>query len=144
MKAKSVYAHKRIHPNGDIVEVKVKNVRLEIMSEDQFISEAGDAMKKLSKGVNVKAKSVISFNSLSVMRKFITDERLRVLRTIKKHHPSSVYELAKLLKRDIKNVSNDVNYLEDIGLLEVKKAKKGRSKSTPSVTYDKILLEIPV
>lgn len=124
--------------------MKVKNVKLEIMSEDQFIGEAKDVMKKLSKGVNVKAKSVISFNSLSVMRKFITDERLKVLRAIKKHHPSSVYELAKILKRDTKNVANDVGYLEDIGLLEVKKAKKGRQKSTPSVNYDKILLEIPV
>ncbi len=124
--------------------MKVKNVKLEIMSEDQFIGEAKDVMKKLSKGVNVKAKSVISFNSLSVMRKFITDERLKVLRAIKKHHPSSIYELAKILKRDTKNVANDVGYLEDIGLLEVKKTKKGRQKSTPSVNYDKILLEIPV
>lgn len=124
--------------------MKVKNVKLEIMSEDQFVSEAKDVMKKLSKGINVKAKSVISFNSLSVMRKFITDERLKVLRATKKHHPSSVYELAKILKRDTKNVANDVGYLEDIGLLEVKKAKKGRQKSTPSVNYDKILLEIPV
>ena len=124
--------------------MKVKNIRLEIKSEDEFINEAKGVMKKLSKGVNVRAKSIISFESLGVMRKFITDERLRILRTIKKYHPSSVYELAKILKRDIKNVSNDVNYLESIELLEVKKTNKGRSKSTPLVKYDKILLEIPV
>ncbi|ODS33682.1 MAG: hypothetical protein SCARUB_01202 [Candidatus Scalindua rubra] len=124
--------------------MKVKNIRLEIKSEDEFVSEAKDVMRKLSRGVGVKARSVISFNSLGVMRKFITDERLRVLRAIKKHHPSSIYELSKLLKRDTKNVANDVGYLEDIGLLEVKKVKKGRQKSTPSVNYDKILLEIPV
>lgn len=124
--------------------MKVKNIRLEIKSESEFINEAKGVMRKLSKGTNVKAKSVISFESLSVMRKFITDERLRILTTIKKHHPSSIYELAKILKRDTKNVSNDVNYLEGIGLLEVKKTNKGRSKSTPLVNYDKILLEIPV
>ncbi len=124
--------------------MKVKNIRLEIKSEDEFINEAKGVMKKLSKGVNVRAKSIISFESLGVMRKFITDERLRILKTIKKYHPSSVYELAKILKRDIKNVSNDVNYLESIELLEVKKTNKGRSKSTPLVKYDKILLEIPV
>ena len=124
--------------------MKVKNIRLEIKSEDEFINEAKGVMKKLSKGVNVRAKSIISFESLGVMRKFITDERLRILRTIKKYHPSSVYELAKILKRDIKNVSNDVNYLESIELLEVKKTNKGRSRSTPLVKYDKILLEIPV
>ncbi|MGR3303418.1 MAG: HVO_A0114 family putative DNA-binding protein [Candidatus Scalindua sp.] len=124
--------------------MKVKNIRLEIKSEDEFINEAKGVMKKLSKGVNVRAKSIISFESLGVMRKFITDERLRVLKTIKKYQPSSVYELAKILKRDIKNVSNDVNYLESIDLLEVKRTTKGRSKSTPLVKYDKILLEIPV
>lgn len=124
--------------------MKVKNIRLEIKSESEFINEAKGVMRKLSKGTNVKAKSVISFESLSVMRKFITDERLRILTTIKKHHPSSIYELAKILKRDTKNVSNDVNYLEGIELLEVKKTNKGRSKSTPLVNYDKILLEIPV
>jgi predicted transcriptional regulator len=124
--------------------MKVKNIRLEIKSEDEFINEAKGVMKKLSKGVNVRAKSIISFESLGVMRKFITDERLRVLKTIKKYQPSSVYELAKILKRDIKNVSDDVNYLESIELLEVKRTNKGRSKSTPLVKYDKILLEIPV
>jgi predicted transcriptional regulator len=124
--------------------MKVKNIRLEIKSENEFINEAKGVMRKLSKGVNVKSRSVISFESLAVMRKFITDERLRILTTIKKYHPASIYELAKILKRDTKNVSNDVNYLEDIGLLEVKKTNKGRSKSTPLVNYDKILLEIPV
>ncbi len=124
--------------------MKVKNIRLEIKSEDEFVSESKDVMKKLSRGASVKAKSVISFKSLGVMRKFITDERLRILTTIKKYHPSSVYELAKILKRDTKNVSSDVDFLEEIGLLEVKKAKRGRQKSTPSVNYDKILLEIPV
>ena len=43
-----------------------------------------------------------------------------------------------------KNVSNDVNYLKEIGLIELKKTKEGRAKSTPSVNYDKILLEIPI
>ncbi|MFV1977067.1 MAG: hypothetical protein ACC651_15095 [Candidatus Scalindua sp.] len=124
--------------------MKVKNIRLEIKSEDEFINETKDVMKKLSKGTKVKAKSVISFESLGVMRKFITDERLRILTTVKKYHPSSIYELAKMLERDTKNVSNDVNYLENIGLLEIKKTNKGRSKSTPLVNYDKILLEISV
>lgn len=124
--------------------MKVKNIRLEIKGEDEFVSESKDVMRKLARGAGVKAKSVISFKSLAVMRKFITDERLRILTTIKKHHPSSVYELAKILKRDTKNVSSDVDFLEEIGLLEVKKTYKGRSKSTPTVNYDKILLEIPV
>ncbi|MGR3178264.1 MAG: HVO_A0114 family putative DNA-binding protein [Candidatus Anammoxibacter sp.] len=124
--------------------MKVKNIKLEIRSEDEVIEEAKSVMNKLSKGINVKTKSVISFDSIDVMRKFITDERLRILKTVKKHRPSSIYALAKILERDTKNVTNDVNYLEEIGLIEIKKTKTGRVRSIPSINYDKILLEILV
>ena len=74
-----------------------------------------------------------------------TDKRLEVLRVIKKEHPSSVYELAKFLNRNLKNVSNDVHYLAGLGLIEFEKAKSnGREKTIPTVDYEKILLEIPV
>ena len=62
----------------------------------------------------------------------------------KKEHPPSIYKLAKILKRDIKNTFDDVQYLAEVGLLELKKTKEGREKITPLVNYDKILLEIPV
>ena len=78
------------------------------------------------------------------MRKVLTEERLRVLRTVRKERPASVYELAKKLKRDIKNTFNDVQFLAQAGLLELKKTKAGREKTTQLVNYDKILLEIPV
>lgn len=66
------------------------------------------------------------------------------VKTIRKEHPSSVYELAKLLKRDIKNTSDDVQFLTDVGLVELKKTKEGRERNVPTVSYEKILLEIPV
>ena len=44
----------------------------------------------------------------------------------------------------MKNTFDDVQYLADMGLIELKKAKEGREKITPLVNYDKILLEIPV
>ncbi|KKW03047.1 MAG: hypothetical protein UY37_C0007G0001 [Candidatus Beckwithbacteria bacterium GW2011_GWC2_49_11] len=82
--------------------------------------------------------------AVKAMRKFITDERLKVLRAIRKYHPESIYELAKILKRDTKNVSDDVHYLSDLGLIDIKESKDGRKKTTPVVSYRKILVEIPV
>ncbi|MBI4654415.1 MAG: hypothetical protein HY752_05420 [Nitrospirae bacterium] len=124
--------------------MKIKNVRLDIQSEDGFIREAKDAMKAVAKGKKVEPKSVISFDSLKTMRKFITDERLRILKVIRKYKPDSIYKLAKILHRDAKNVTDDVHYLSELGLIEIEKTKEGRHKTKPVVEYEKILVEIMV
>lgn len=124
--------------------MRIKNVRLDIQSEDDFIADAKEAMKAVAKGKRAEPQSVISFESLKAMRKFITDERLRILKAIKKYSPHSIYELAKILKRDAKNVSDDVHYLAELGLVEIEKIKGGRSRTKPVVDYDKILVEISV
>ncbi|MFN3480523.1 MAG: ArsR family transcriptional regulator [Thermodesulfovibrionales bacterium] len=124
--------------------MKVKNVRLEIQTEDEFISEIKKDMKKIAKGESIKNRSTLSFESMKVMRSLITDQRLKILRAIRKHNPESIYELAKILKRDTKNVSDDIHFLSDLGLIEIKESKDGRKKTTPKVNYQKILVEIPV
>ena len=125
--------------------MRVKNVILGIKSLEEMLDEAKGVMKSLEKGEKVrKKKPGIYFKDLETMRKAITEEKLKILRLIKERHPGSVYELAKLLKRDAKNVANDVNYLQDLGLIELRKNKEGRSKNIPLVNYDKILVEIPV
>ncbi len=124
--------------------MKVKNVTVRIKSLKDVFEEAKDVMKRLEKGKKVKKHEGISFENLDVMRKVLTEERLRILKTIKKEHPSSIYELAKILKRDMKNTFDDVQYLAQVGFIEIKKTKEGREKATPIVKYDKILLEIPV
>lgn len=124
--------------------MKVKNITLAIKSDKELFKEVKEVWEKLEKGNKVKKHEGIYFKDLDAMRKILTEERLRILKTVRKKHPSSIYELAKILKRDIKNVSNDVNYLKDMGLIELKQSKEGRIKSTPLVDYEKILLEIPV
>jgi len=55
--------------------------------------------------------------------------------------PSSINELARIVKRDVKNVADDVKYLEQIGLIEKKQTK---TRIAPVVTYEKLMLEIAV
>lgn len=125
--------------------MKVKNVTVRIKSLEDVLEEAKDVMKRLEKGEKVKKHEGISFDNLDVMRKVLTEERLRILKTVKKEHPASIYQLAKMLGRDRKNTFDDVQYLAEVGFVELKKTKKeGRERATPSVKYDKILLEIPV
>ncbi len=124
--------------------MKVKNVTVRIKSLEDIFEEAKDVMKRLEKGEKVKKHEGISFKDLDVMRKVLTEERLRILKTIKKEHPASIYELAKILGRDMKNTFDDVQYLAQAGFIEIEKTKEGREKATPHVNYDRILLEIPV
>lgn len=126
--------------------MRIKNVVMGIKSVENVLKDAQDILEKIERGEKVKKrKAGVYFENLEVMRKAITTERLRILKIIKEKHPSSIYELAKLLNRNLKNVSDDVHYLAELGLIELEKAKSnGREKTMPIVNYDKILLEIPV
>lgn len=124
--------------------MKVRDIKISIKSDDDLYKTVKEVWEKLEKGQKVKKHEGISFENLEAMRKVLTEERLRILKTIKKEHPQSIYELAKMLHRDIKNTFDDVQFLAQAGLIELKKTKNGREKTALKVNYDRILLEIPV
>ncbi len=124
--------------------MKVKNVKIGIRTKDEAFKEASEVMKKLSRGEKVKKQTGIYFENLDAMRRILTEKRLEILHTIKKKRPSSTYELAKILHRDLTNVIDDLRYLSELGLVVLKKSKTGKEKTIPSVDYDKIRLEIGV
>ena len=124
--------------------MRVRDVRISIKSKEDLFNEIKKVWKKVEKGEKVKKHEGISFENIEAMRKILSEERLRLLKTIKKEHPKSIYELAKFLNRDIKNTFDDVQFLAKMGLIELEKTKERRKKTIPKVTYDRILLEIPV
>ena len=124
--------------------MRVKNIRTAIKDEKELFEEVKDVWGKLERGEKVKKHQAIYFESLDVMRKVLTEERLKIVKAIRKNHPASIYELAKILRRDVKNTFDDVQFLAQAGLVELKKTKDVRKKTTPEVNYDKILLEISV
>lgn len=124
--------------------MRVKNIKISIKSDKELFDEVKKVTEKLERGEKVKKHEGISFDNLETMRKILTDERIKILKTIKKDNPGSIYELAKILHRDTKNTFDDVKFLSEMGLIELKKTKNGREKTTPMVKYDKILLEIAV
>jgi len=124
--------------------MRVKNIRIAIKGEGELFDEVNKIWGKLQRNQKVKKHEAIYFDNLDAMRKVLTEERLRIVKTIKKEHPTSIYELAKLLKRDVKNTFDDVQFLAQAGLVELSKTKEVREKTTPKVNYDKILLEITV
>ncbi len=121
--------------------MKVRRVKIEIKSAEELLEGAKEVMEKLERGKRVKKRTGVYFTSIEAFRKALTPKRLELLRIIKTQRPHSINELARMAKRDIKNVADDVEYLEQVGLLE--KQEEGR-EVRPFVNYDKIDLEIAV
>ncbi|MEW5744550.1 MAG: ArsR family transcriptional regulator [Nitrospirota bacterium] len=119
--------------------MKVKRITIEIKGLDEALKEAGRTYEKVSRGEQVGEKTGLYFGSLKDMRRVLTERRVELLKTIKEREPSSVYELAKMLRRDLKNVLQDISYLEELGLVEITETK---DRKIPRVSYDKINFEV--
>ncbi|MEO5355987.1 MAG: ArsR family transcriptional regulator [Nitrospirae bacterium YQR-1] len=124
--------------------MKVKNIKIVIKSDEDIFKEVKEVVRKIEQNEKIKKHEEISFDDIDTLRKILTDGRIKVLKGIKKNNPQSIYELAKILDRDTKNTFDDVKFLAEMGLIELKKTKDGREKTTPTVSYDNILVEIPV
>jgi len=93
--------------------VKVKKVKIGIESMEEVLRDTGEVMKKIKhgdKGKPVKEPGVY-FTSFEAFRKALTLKRLELLRLIKIKKPSSINEFARIAKRDVKNITDDVKYL---------------------------------
>lgn len=121
--------------------MRIKKVKIEIKGLDKALKEAGEVFERLSKGESVKKKTAIYFSNLKEMRKVLTEKRLELLKVIKDRKPASVYALSKMVGRNIKNVLEDLAYLQELGLVEITET---RDKKIPHVGYEKIAFEVAI
>ncbi len=121
--------------------MKIKKVHIEIKSLDAALKEAGEVYESASKGRPVQQKTAIYFGNLKEMRRVLTEKRLELLKAVKDKKPQSVYALAKMLNRDLKNVLQDVEYLKELGIIEVDETG---DKKIPFVRFDKISFEVAI
>jgi predicted transcriptional regulator len=121
--------------------MKIKKIFVGVKRLDDALQEAGEAFESAAKGNAVKRKRAIYFASLKEMRRVLTERRLDMLKTIKDRRPSSVYHLAKMLDRDLKNVIQDLSYLQELGIVAVSDTGV---KKVPHFDYDRISIEVAV
>jgi predicted transcriptional regulator len=124
--------------------MKVKKIDIGIKGLKESLKDFAETWKKLEAGKKVKKEEGIYFDSIDAMRAVLTNNRLLILKTIRERHPRSIYELSKMLGRDLKNVNQDLKLLAEIGLVTLEKAETDKKRVIPHVDYGKILLEIPV
>jgi len=97
------------------------------------ISGLEHSLKRFAKAWRTgrSAGEVISFESPEVLFRRITPKRWTLLTALQAAGPQSVRELARRIRRDVKNVHGDVRALIEIGLIE-------RTGDTVRVPFDEI------
>ena len=85
------------------------------------------------------------FEGLSALRRLLSNEKARILHVVKAKHPSSIYGLAKILKRDFKSVNEDVKLLERFGFVDFIAEKTGkRERLKPVIVVDSIHINFKI
>ena len=125
--------------------MKVKNIKIGIKGLDDGLEDFKKAIRAARSGhAPRKLDDRIDFVSVEAMQSVLTPRRLELLQAIRVKKPGSIYELAHMVKRDLKNVQDDVSLLHRIGLLSLSRTRKARRSVVPRVDYDSLQLRIPI
>jgi len=88
-------------------------------------------------------RSEYDLTGIIQLRQLLSNEKAKILNTIKTQSPESIYKLAKILGRDFKAVNQDIKLLEKFGLVELKPETKGkRKKLRPIIAIDNLQINI--
>ncbi len=83
------------------------------------------------------------FEGISALRKLLSNEKSKIIHTIKKRNPKSIYELAKMVDRDFKSVREDIKLLERFGFIDMIAESSGkRERLKPILVVDSIIINI--
>lgn len=116
-----------------------KVLKISARSFEDFKEESLEKMEEFEEGEDVPHS--VSFEDPTKLRKILTEKRIELIQFLMDNEVGSTSELAEKLDRGIKEVSEDIQLLEEYGI--VKLEKDGRSKK-PSVPYEKIDIDIGI
>lgn len=90
---------------------------------------------------NEDASRRLSFETTDQLAQVFTPRAIDLLQAIAQEEPASIRETARLVDRDIKQVSENLDRLEEYGIVEF--VDEGRAKR-PVVLYDEIDIQLPL
>ena len=109
------------------------------------IKASKDAFTSFFRHLKGEKEKEFDFSEISALRQLLNNEKARILHVIKHEKPSSLYALAKILKRDFKSVQQDVKLLEHfafIRLISEKSGKRNRLKPVLAAGSVNIIFDI--
>ncbi len=119
--------------------MRLKKARIVV----ETIEETNRRWRKALSGkiVGSPNEEIISVRSWEILGKVLSSQRLEILSKIAGLKPKSIADLARILKRDFKNVHSDVKFLADIGLIDLVEVG-GRGAMVPTAKFSEIDLPL--
>jgi len=117
--------------------MKIKKVIIEIKPLKESLKEFAKTFERARKRSTINSKTSIGFSDVGSFRKFFSEKRMELLSVIKHKKPKSIYQLAKILNREYKNVYDDVELLEELGLI-------AKEQHNVNVDFNKLCVEVAV
>ena len=119
---------------------------IQIKSAGEALEGFRDAFKALEEGKRISRRGGVYFTSIEAARNLLTPNRLALLRAVRSGRPGSIYALAKMVRRDLKNVQEDLRLLETYGLVRMAHATRSgkRRVRVPKAMFDQIELKIAI
>jgi len=102
------------------------------------ISESSGAFQTFFKKLTGEQRD-FDFEGLEMLRRLLSNEKARLLHTVKSRKPKSIYDLAKILQRDFKSVNDDVKLLERFGFIKMIPEKTGKRNRLKPVLSSEII-----
>lgn len=120
--------------------MKAKKAKIILQSVENIKSDWSSALKGKAKA-KVDDDAII-VTGLETVAKIFSKPRMEILRAIITQKPQSIYELAKIVERDFKNVHSDVQFLNDIGLIKLKETGDVRKGLKPIAKFSGVELDL--
>lgn len=118
--------------------MKLKKAKIIVESFEETNKRWLKALKAKMK--TKKNEEIITVPDWNVLGKVFSPPRLEILRAIPVYKPHSIAELARLIKKDFKNVYSDIQFLAGLGLIELKEKPSAKKQLIPIAKYQGIEL----
>ena len=123
-----------------------KTLTIQIKSADEALEGFRETFKAIDAGRRVTRREGVYFTSIEAARNLLTPNRLALLRAVRTKRPGSIYELAKIAGRDLKNIQDDLRLLERYGLVRIGHGRSSgkRKVRIPQAVFKEIALRIAI
>lgn len=118
-----------------------RTLHVTVESDSEFHERVLERLDGVESGETPDRPYVLSLPDKAAVARVFSETTLTLLQTVAAEQPESVRETARLVDRDVKDVSQQLNELAELGVVDFE--SNGRAKR-PVVWYDGLELTFPI